>query len=144
MKFNNMCTYSFKKISIMSYHKQGNAMIFEIPLKPFYHIQIQMVSRFIKNKHFRISHQCLGQRNTLFFSTRQRSNNLIKIRGNTKLIDSNIKFYFLFSMVYGIKIKEKLTHGLCFIQSSILRKISYTNSFSPLNTSITHINLFHK
>ena len=89
-KLEYMGTYPLEKISIMRHHKQGDTLVFEVSFKPFYHIQIQMISRLIENKHLRISHQSLSQRDTFFFSSRQRSNSLIKIWFNTKFIDSDI------------------------------------------------------
>ena len=136
----------------MSHHKQSYMLIFKISFEPFYHIQIQMISRFIQDKHLRITHQCLGKCDTFFFSSGQRSNSLIQIWLDTKFIDCDIQLYFLFPMLQGIKIKQKFTNSLLIIQTStcrgrsseVLRKISDTDSFFSFNSSIAQIDFFHK
>lgn len=69
MEFEDMRTYPFKEISIVCDHEQCDAMILEISFKPFYHIKIEMVGRFIEYQHLWIAHQGLYESDTFLLSS---------------------------------------------------------------------------
>ena len=71
INFQNIIANLIEEITVVGYHKKGDTCTGKIAFKPFYHLQIKMVGRLIKEEEVGLTGQYNGQGNTLTLPTTQ-------------------------------------------------------------------------
>ena len=80
IQFKNVVAHTVQEIPVVCNHQQRKCATREIFLKPFNHLQIQMVGRLVQNQEIRFRNQDVGQRHTFQLSAGKLRQGLFEIR----------------------------------------------------------------
>ena len=114
-------TYPIQEETVMRHHQQCLISSCQIPLQPFYHLQVEMVGRLVKNQKVRFHQQHISKGYALLLSTTQLSHRLLQV---TDLQSCQHLLRLQYFLRLSLMVETRIQHTLLRIECRRLLQIA--------------------
>ena len=94
--------YAVEEVAVVCHHEQSLVATLQIPLKPFYHLEVEVVCRFVEDEQVGLGDEHVSQCDALLLSATQLTHRLCEV-GDVQLCQNLLRFQYAVGVALMVK-----------------------------------------